>query len=240
MGELWLRQTLPNTQTGRKLSKNWKKLQKTFIQNPEVCTSEANAHFFHCSSWLPEPPTPSHRGSFQEVKEVEVVQLWAPRSRPRTRRGSGAGCCLSERGGGRDAWGAGGAGSTGGDMMEGTRHFRFQRRLQLSDSGAAVRLRRLSDGAVAGGGGARAFVAFFVGVVSRVSRFLAALATGGCHGVKRSEENLLGGSGQRSRAQALVVSQDGLTGFVQAGSRFSLKRQNQKLNMKIKIKKKSG
>lgn len=53
--------------------------------------------------------------------------------------------------------------------------FHFERLLQLSDSGDIVRPKRFGSGALAGRRVAHLFVAFFVGVVSRISRLLAAL-----------------------------------------------------------------
>lgn len=70
--------------------------------------------------------------------------------------------------------------------------FHFERLFQLSDSSAIVRPERFRSGASVGRRIAHLFVAFFVGVVSRVSSLLAALTGVGALGVKRSIDDLAG------------------------------------------------
>ncbi len=80
--------------------------------------------------------------------------------------------------------------------MEGTAQrlliFHFKRLFQLSDGSNIVRPKRFRSGALAGRRVAHLFVAFFSGVVSRVSRLLAALTGVRALRVKGSIDDLPG------------------------------------------------
>lgn len=104
------------------------------------------------------------------------------------------------QGGMRALRGAAELGGIKGGVMEGMTQrllkFHFKRLLQLNDSSSIIWPKRLWSGALACRRIAHLFVAFFVGVVSRVSRLLAALAGVRALRMKWSIDDLPGGRRQ--------------------------------------------
>lgn len=96
----------------------------------------------------------------------------------------------------------------------------FQRERLLEFSVDVIQAEGLRPGGLAGGRVAHLFVALLVGVVSRVGGLLTAIAGVRALRVEGPVDDLVG---WRSRAEMLLIPQDGFSGFVQAGSTLLLK-----------------
>lgn len=126
-------------------------------------------------------------------------------------------------------WGVSGLGSLGGGvptwLAQNSLVFHLEGLLDVSVG--VLQAKGVGSGVVAGGRAAHPIVALLVGVVTRVSRLLAALAA---VGTLRGKD-LLGWRRHSSWSETLFIPQDGSAGFIQAGSALLLKTQ-MKLGLK--------
>lgn len=118
-------------------------------------------------------------------------------------------------------WGASGLGSLGGGVPTrlAQNRFVFHPEGLLPFSVGVLQAKGVGSGVPAGGRAAHLFVALLVGVVTRVSRLLAAFAAVGALRGK----DLLGWRRHSSWSEVLFIPQDGSAVFIQAGSTLILK-----------------